>query len=141
MGIELYWDNDVRTVMLVEVDGSWTWDEMYGVLDKIKKVTDNADTTIAAILDLSRGLSFPGGALFTKNSYDHAKRVLQMSEGGTGPVMIVGANRLIKMVYDTFKRLDSSATSNVRFTESVDEARAQLIALGYAYEGEEVPTY
>ena len=37
MGIELYWDNDEQTVMLCEVDRSWTWDEMDAVLDKVKK--------------------------------------------------------------------------------------------------------
>ncbi len=136
MGIELYWDNDARTVMLLEVDGAWTWDEMYVILDKIKRVTDTSATTIAAILDLSGGLSMPGGSLFTKTGYDHAKRVIKMGEGGTGPVFIIGANSVIRTVYDTFARLDRSVTSSIQFVESADQARAQLVALGYAYDEE-----
>lgn len=126
MGIELYWDNDERTVMLCEITGSWTWDEMYQTLEKIKKVTDAADYEIGAILDVSQGISVPGGTIFTPTALEHAKRMLKMGEGGTGPVVIVGANPMIRTIYQTFHNLDRKALGNVRFAATVDEARAML---------------
>jgi hypothetical protein len=86
-------------------------------------------------------LSMPGGSLFTKTSFEHAKRVIKMGEGGTGPVMIVGASGIIRTVYDTFSRMDRRATSNIHFTSSVEDARARLAAMGYAYDEEAVPMY
>ena len=81
MGIELYWDNDEQTVMLCEVDRSWTWEEMDAVLDKVKKVTDRSEYTIGAILDLRQGVHFPGGTIFTPTALSHARKMLKMGEG------------------------------------------------------------
>jgi hypothetical protein len=124
--IELYWDNDEQTILLCEFHAGWTWDEMYKTLDTIKKITDRADYEIAAIIDIADGVSLPGGSLFSKATFDHAKKMMQMGEGGTGPMVIVGANPLIRMVYDTFKSIDRKIASNVRLAKNLDEARAIL---------------
>lgn len=126
MAIELYWDNDERTVMLCEFERHWTWDEMYATLNKIKQVTDRADREIAAIIDVSQGVSLPGGSIFTPTAYAHAKKMLQMGEGGTGPIVVVGASPLIKTIYGTFRGLDKNGLNNVNFAHSLDEARALL---------------
>jgi hypothetical protein len=126
MPIELYWDNDERTVMLIEVEGGYSWDDLYDVLRKIKKVTDNAPYTIGAILDVTRGATIPGGKLFTQTTLDHARNMLKMGEGGTGPVVIVGANSFIRLVFSTFYNLDRKALGNVQFAATPDEARAIL---------------
>jgi hypothetical protein len=127
MPIELYWDNDERTVMLIEVEGGYSWDDLYETLRKIKKVTDNAPCTIGAILDVSRGATIPGGKLYTQTALDHARNMLKMGEGGTGPVVIVGANSFIRLVFSTFYNLDRKALGNVQFAATTDEARASLV--------------
>jgi|GEM_PF-380867 hypothetical protein len=126
MPIELYWDNDERDIMLIEVEGAWTWDDLYTTLGKIRKVTDNASYTIGAILDVSGGTSVPGGTIFTQTAFNHAREMLKMGEGGTGPIMIVGANSFIRMVFSTFYNLDRKTLSNVRFAASLEEARLEL---------------
>jgi hypothetical protein len=126
MAIELYWDNDERNVMLIEAVSPWTWDDLYDVLGKIKKVTDTAPYEIGAILDVSRGATIPGGSLFTQSSLDHARQLLRMGENGTGPVVIVGANSFIRTVYSTFYPMDRKALGNVKFAASQDEARDLL---------------
>ncbi|MBE2272313.1 MAG: hypothetical protein IAE80_29025, partial [Anaerolinea sp.] len=127
MAIELYWDNDERTVMLCEVRGDWTWEQMYDMFTKIKKVTEKSPVTIAAILDISAGISIPGGSFFTPAAFDHAKNMLKMGENGTGPLVIVGANALIKGVYKTFTGMaQGSALNNISFADTADEARARL---------------
>ncbi|MFN8528728.1 MAG: hypothetical protein U0670_08970 [Anaerolineae bacterium] len=126
MGIELYWDNEERTVMLCEVRGSWTWDDLFATLDKIKKVTDRSEQTIGAILDLTDGVTIPGGSIFNPTALGHAKKMLQMSGGQTGPLVIVGASPMIKTVFNTFKGLDRQVTQHVAFSATVDDARALL---------------
>jgi hypothetical protein len=126
MGIELFWDDDAKTTMLCEVRGSWTWDDMWKVLNDIKRVTDKANYEIGAILDVSEGLTFPGGNIFNQTALNHAKRMLQMGGDGTGPVVVVGASPMIKMVYDGFGMIDKKALNNVRFARTVDEARSML---------------
>lgn len=126
MGIELYWDNDEQTVMLCEIEGAWTWDDLYDVLNRVKKVTDKAQHEIAAIVHVSGGVKIPGGSIFTPAAFDHAKRMVKMGEGGTGPVVIVGASPVIKTAYETFRTIDRRATGNIHFAASVDEARQIL---------------
>lgn len=126
MSIELYWDNDERTVLLLEIDGAWTWDEMDAMLAKIKKVTDAATFEMGAIIDVSAGVTFPGGSMFTPTAFEHAKQMLRMGEGGTGPVVIVGANSLIRTVYNAMVQLDPQKMGSVQFAQTQDQARSML---------------
>ncbi|MDX2159965.1 MAG: hypothetical protein SF162_01445 [bacterium] len=123
MGIELYWDNDERTVMLCEVRDPWTWEDLFTTLEKIKKITDRSETTIGAILDLTEGVTIPGGSIFNPTVFNHAKTMLQMGEGGTGPLVIVGVSPMIRTVFNAFRGMDREATSNITFTPSLDEGR------------------
>jgi hypothetical protein len=127
MGIELYWDNDEQTVMLCEVDGPWTWDELYDTVLKIKKVTDRTDHEVGAILDVSRGLFMSPGAIFSASGWENMKRILALGDDkGTGPLVIVGANSVIRRMYDTIKNFDPHKFRNVQFADTADQARALL---------------
>ena len=127
MAIELYWDNDERTVMLCEIRGDWTWEQMYETLGKIKKVTEKTSTTIAAIIDISDGVSVPGGSILTPAAFDHAKNMLKMGESGTGPMVIIGASSVIKTAYKMFTGMaQGMALSKIAFADTADQARAHL---------------
>jgi len=51
-----------------------------------------------------------------------------MSEGGSGPVVVVGGGPVIKTIAGAVKALDAGAVSKVRFADTVDAARALLNA-------------
>lgn len=124
MGIELYWNNDEETVMLMEFNGAWTWEEMYAVLDKVKKVTDKSPIVLGAILDLTHGARFPGGSPFTSQTRDHGQRVLKMGEGGSGPIAVVGAGGFFRTVFKALLAMDPDRLSHIRFVDTMDEAEA-----------------
>ncbi len=124
MGIELYWNNDEETVMLVDVDGAWTWDDMYAVLNKVKKVTDKSPIVLGAILDLTNGARFPGGSPFTSKTLDHGQRVLKMGEGGTGPIAVVGAGGFFRTVFKALLAMDPDKLAHIRFVDTMAEAEA-----------------
>ncbi len=134
MGIELYWDNDDQTVMLCEVDSHWTWDEMDALLEKVKRTTDQAPAPLGAILDLSRGVHFPGGSFLTPAALSRAKRMLKMGEGEhQGPVAVVGASPIIRTIHKTLQKMDKNGLNNVTFASTVEEARAVMQANHYTY--------
>jgi len=127
MAINITWENDEQTILLCNFDAQWTWDELYAVVDEVKRITDNSPTTVAAILDISSGMTIPGGNFLSPTSLENAKRLITLSEGGTGPLMIVGATGLIKMVYETFKGIDKrAAAANITFVDTLAQARAHL---------------
>jgi len=134
MGIELYWDNDAQTVLLVEFAAKWTWDELDAMLIKIKKTTDKAaPQIIAAIIDLRVGGHLPGGTIFSPGAVNQAKKILSMGEGATGPVVVVGGGGLIRAAYNLMRGIDPTAVSNVSFADSIDAARDRLKQLHYDY--------
>ena len=123
MSVDLYWDNDEQTIILCEFSKGWTWEALFGALNKVKTITQSRSDTVGAIVDMSRGLGVPNGSLFSIETRDKAKQMLQMSADGKGPIAIVGANGAIKLVSKAFALVDKNALNDVYFVDSVDEAR------------------
>ncbi len=125
MGIELYWDNDEQTVMLCEFDKHWTWDEMFETLNNIKKVTDKREDVIGALIDVTRGISIPGGSIFNVETRDKAMQMLKMSENGKGPMVIVGAGGFFKTLATAFNMItsDKNVLADVYFADTLTQAR------------------
>lgn len=129
MGIELYWDDDDLTTLLCVFAGRWTWAELYATMKTIQGITEDLQHEVAAIIDIRKGLIFPGGSPLTAQGLAFAKQLLRMGENGTGPVVIVGANAVIRSVYDTMRGIDRRGLANVTFADSVKQAREYLNAL------------
>lgn len=123
MGIELFWDNDEETVMLCVFDKNWTWDEMFQTFDDIKRVTQKRDALIGAIIDVSSGVSVPGGSIFNADTRNKAMQMLRMGGSEKGPLVIVGANGFIKSIYHAVGTLDRNAQKDIFFADTLNEAR------------------
>lgn len=126
MSVDLYWDNDEQTIILCEFSKGWTWEALFSALNKVKTITQSRSDTVGAIVDMSRGLGVPNGSLFSIETRDKAKQMLQMSADGKGPIAIVGANGAIKLVSKAFALVDKNALKDVYFVDSADEARQVL---------------
>ena len=124
MGIELYWDNDEQTVMLAEVQGAWTWDDLYDALHKVKRISDKSPVVLGAIIDLTQGASFPGGSPFPATAHGHGKRVIKMGEGGKGPIAVVGAAPFFRKVFAVLLSFDREKLSHITFVDTLEEAEA-----------------
>jgi hypothetical protein len=126
MPLELYWDDEARTTLLLEVRGAWTWDELMQTMHRVKKVTDSAEHEISAILDLSEGLRLPGGTWLSREALNVARNLLRLGQGGTGQVVVVGVSPAIRAIYNTLLTMDRRMLGGVTFAATTDEARAIL---------------
>lgn len=126
MAIDLYWDDDELTTLLCVFDGRWKWDELYATLRTIKHITEDVTHEVTAIIDIRKGMSFPGGSPLNLQSLENAKQLLKMGESGTGVIVIVGANAVIRTMYDTMHALNPQMLAKVRFADSVRAARGML---------------
>lgn len=125
MAIDLYWDDDNLTTLLCVFDGRWTWNELHATMKTIRQITEDLPHEVAAIIDVRKGAHLPEG-MFTPQALERARGLLQMGEGGTGSIVVVGANPIIRTIFEAVSRLDRGATSNVRFMDSVKQAREYL---------------
>jgi hypothetical protein len=126
MAIDLYWDDDEQTIMLCEFASGWTWDDLFEMLHTARRVTDERDYEVGAIIDLTHGSEIPGGSIFSASTRENARRVLRMGEDGRGPLVLVRAGSAIRTLLKAVAMLDKSALADVYFAGSLDEARTIL---------------
>lgn len=125
MAIDLYWDDTAQSVLLAEFNGKWDWDDLHKTISTIKGISKERGQVFGAILDLRNGTQLPGGNIFTKEGLDQFKRLLSLNDGDTqqGPVVVLGMNKMVKMVFDAIKMVDKSIVETVDFAKDEDEAR------------------
>jgi dihydrofolate reductase len=126
MAIDLYWDDDNLTTLLCIFDGRWTWNDLHATMKTIKQITDDLPHEVSAIIDVRKGAHLPEG-MFSVQSLERAKQLVELGEGGTGQILVVGANPIIRTIFEAVSRLDRNAVTNVQFVESIKQAREYLL--------------
>jgi hypothetical protein len=123
MAIVLYWDDDEQTVMLAEFSGKWSWEELHKVLSKIKEISQERQQAFGAILDLRRGLHLPN--MLNKEGLEQFQKLLVLNDGAgeKGRIVILGMNKMVKIIFDAVGTVDKSLTKDVYFAQNEEEAR------------------
>lgn len=127
MGIKVDWDNDEQTVILYRFDGSWSWDDLYNALDRVKAMSASVDHQVDAIIDFSKASYLPSGAIFSFNGHKQAQKLASKASEARGQIVIAGAGMFIRSVYDAFRALDNRISRGVHFTDTLADARAYLV--------------
>lgn len=126
MKIDLYWDNEDETMLLCEFQAGWTWDDLFAVLQTVKKLSEERQQVFGALIDLTQGMTLPGGSIFNAESLKNFQQVLQLGSNGKGPVAVIGAGSMIRMVVDAIRGVNASVVDGVVFAKTLDEGRALL---------------
>ncbi|MBZ0291622.1 MAG: hypothetical protein K8L99_03555 [Anaerolineae bacterium] len=126
MGIELYWDDDTKSVMQCVIHESWTWDEMFNVTEEVKRAVEHINYKINIILDFSSEFNLSTETLFDMENLENTKRLLEMGEKRSGLIVVVGANALVHSIYKMLCAINELATTNVVFADNLWQARALL---------------
>jgi hypothetical protein len=127
MGIQLFWDDDAQTVLLMEIRGSWAWDELYNAMQTVKRISSERGRTFNAILDISGGLEFPQGGIFSREGLQQFRKLTQMDGGAKrGKMVILGMTPFIRRIVETAGTLDNKSTRSLYFADTM--AQAQRIA-------------
>lgn len=126
MAIELYWDDDDQSVILAEFSNKWTWDELHEMLSTIQQLSQKRGRVFGAILDLSKGMSVPGGSVFNREGLSQFRRLLEQNSGSKGPLAIVGMNGMVRAIFDAISGIDRKLTEDIMFADSLDDARERV---------------
>ena len=126
MKIDLYWDNEDQTMLLCEFQSGWTWDDLFAVLKTVKKLSEERQQVFGALIDLTKGMTLPGGSIFNAEALNNFQKILQLGGNGKGPVAVIGAGGMIRMVVDAIRRVNASVVDDVVFAATLDEGRALL---------------
>ncbi|MGB1288294.1 MAG: hypothetical protein ACPG7F_17295, partial [Aggregatilineales bacterium] len=58
MSIDVTWDTDAKTVLMVSYEKPWTWDEFNQAIDDVQMLLDSVNHPVHMIFDI-RGAGFP----------------------------------------------------------------------------------
>lgn len=126
MGIQLFWDDDAQTVLLMEIRGAWAWDELYNAMQTVKRISSERGRTFNAILDISEGLEFPQGGIFSREGLAQFRKLVQLDGSKRGKMVILGMTPFIRRIVETASTLDSQSTRSLYFADTM--AQAQRLA-------------
>lgn len=126
MGIELFWDDDDETVFLIEVRGKWAWTELSNTMKAIKRIAEERNQVVGAILDLGTGLQMPEGGIFSPQGLAQFQELLKLDSSKRGPMVILGMNPLVRQIFDAVNGLDASAVRMIRFADTMPQAQKMV---------------
>ena len=123
MAIQTQWDDDQKQVIRVEIEGRWSWDELQSALERTIEMMDSVPHKVDFIIDVSRSSLIPRGA--TQAAQSVATPETHRNEGVK---VIVGANALMRIAYEAYRRINKSLGKNqeFHFAKTREEARALI---------------
>ena len=126
MAIVTRWDNKKKTIVLLEFESEWTWDELEAAVEKADSLIGSVEHFVDLIIDLE-GTSIP------KDIFSAAKSLLDSGEArpNEGARVVVGANGAIRAIYQTIQKTFNSAVEgrDILFAPSMADARAIIRGL------------
>ena len=123
MAIVTRWDNKKKTVILLEFESEWNWEELEAAVHKADGLIGSVENYVDLIIDLE-------GATIPRDVLTAAKTLLASGEArpNEGARVVVGANGALKTIYQTLQKTFNNAVEGreVLFAPSLADARAIL---------------
>ncbi len=125
MPVTLEWGNTEKTLLNVNFEGKWTWDDVYKSLDEIYGLLGSVDHKVNTVFDFTRSASIPMNAL------THLRATNRTVHSNQALVILVGLNLFMTKLIDIFVRVyDGFARkSDVLVFSTHEEALAHLSTL------------
>lgn len=121
MAILTRWDNKKKTIVLLEFESEWTWQDLEGAVQRADALIGSVEHYVDLIIDLE-------GAAIPKDVFTAAKALLDSGEArpNEGARVVVGANGAIRTIYQTIQKTFNSAVQGreVLFAANLSDARA-----------------
>jgi hypothetical protein len=122
MAIQVQWANPEQTAIHLKMERGWTWDDLYGAIQR----SDDLLTSVPHRVDLIIDISAAGG--IPRDFMRVAGDVFASGEARSneGKKIVVGAGWLIKGAYNTFLKVYGGQLKNrpFLFAATMDEANA-----------------
>lgn len=126
MAIVTRWDNKKKTIVLLEFETEWTWDDLEAAVQKADNLIGSVDNFVDLIIDLE-------GAAIPRDILTGAKNLLASGEArpNEGARVVVGANGALRAIYQTLQKTvnNDGDGREVLFASNLSDARAIIRGL------------
>lgn len=119
MGIFVKWENEEKTVIFQGFDGQWTWEEFYHINNEIiPSMIREVPHTVHVFSNFSDS-ALPSMTSVLK----HARKMLDSTPDNMGMIVIIGANKFISLMADTFQNIFGSVMGvEIKTAENLEAA-------------------
>jgi hypothetical protein len=117
MGIEVYWDDEAKTILRYDFEGRWTWDEFYKRCNKVIAMKAESLRRIDLMLDMR------GSKYIPSDGIHHVQQITRLYSDGIGISVFVSDNHFFHTVFDVGVKLHSNLRDRYWLVETPDAAR------------------
>lgn len=124
MAITVNWADAEQSIINLEFQPGWTWDDLYVAIRQADALIISVDHTVHLLIDIRKAGGLPGDFMRVAGDiFDSGE-----ARANEGQKVVVGAGRLLQMAYGAFLRVYGHRLKNrpFHFTGSLDEAYALL---------------
>lgn len=124
MPISVSWDDEEKTVILLDFSGQWTWTDYDGARVATNATLDTVAHPVAMIVDFHQSQYVPHDILM------HARHALDSAHPNLDTFVLVGANTFFQHIYQLLQHAFPLLTARHRvlFASTREDARARLAA-------------
>jgi hypothetical protein len=121
MPISYKWYNDKKTVILLNLEKEWTWDDYLQVQDELFRMIDSVDSFVHYLLDIRSSRGLPLGAL------NKLPAIFSKTHPRRGKTVVLGANSAIRNVWELLRKvIPQMSEPRYFFVATLDDAEALL---------------
>lgn len=120
MPITVSWHDEMKTTILRQMEGSWTWEEFHTSQSTINAMLKEVPHTVDQIIDTRKSSSIPPSAL------THFRSANKNVPANAGLRVVIGTNAFYQMMFKILGNVFPNVTQNVIVVADMDAALAEL---------------
>jgi hypothetical protein len=120
MAIQVYWEDDSKTIVRYDFEGTWTWDDLYKVFYQALAMETSVSHRVDVILDMRQSGRIPHNAL------THIKNISDKEPPNIGLSVFVTSNRFLISLYNVGIKFYNKIGYYFRLTSTIEEAHALI---------------
>lgn len=126
MAIHVGWDNDIHTLVTIEFQRGWTWQDLNVAIARADELISSQTHTVHLVIDIQKAGGIPrdfmarAGDLFAQGE----------ARANEGQKVVIGAGGLIRMAYKGFLAVYGNKLENRPFVFADDMPSARALLVG-----------
>ncbi len=117
MSITIQWDNEDKTVLYQVIEGHWSWNDVYPILEQINSMMEEIDHKVTLIINMQNSSMIPKGTLL------NIVKLRVETHPNVNRVIMVGARNFVQLLYNTLSRLYGQRGYSFTMVATLEEAR------------------
>ncbi len=126
MPVQATWDNPEKTIILLNFEGNWTWEETYQAVAERNQLINAVENKVDIIVNF-------GGAGFKvpPNALTHTRNIISQSHNRIVRNVVVGFKPMHIALWKVIEKVYESMGKSQQYflVGSLDEARAMLASV------------